>query len=442
MAILNFSQVGTKLTQQTTFVNDTGPVFHNDGSGGGYWTPGSGHTTSTSSSVPFNLMTGQRVWSVTAYFNSKLRPPILAPLSFSYTKSKNSSYMYKSVRTFPLSVTSGPGTPGYENASSVETQSMPIPMIPNTVNSLVSQAQAKATQNVLDRLKDSSINAAQAVAERHQTMGLIASTATRVAKAVGSLKKGNFAKAARDLGVTPKKRAGRRFSRDYAIDQGKAVGNAWLELQYGWKPLLSDVYGATEALAKARNPSGNQNTLFKKATGRGKRKESPNIRTDVPISPGVGYNYSIAAGYCEVQCKIGITYAITSPVVSDLKSLGITNPALLAWELLPFSFVADWFVPIGNYIGSLDATLGLTFKNGYRTTVTRYVSNSTTSYNYTTTAGTKLYYGFGTQEVENVTVTRSVLDGFPSAPFPSFKNPLSQSHVASAMALILQNFKR
>jgi len=321
---------------------------------------------------------------------------------------------------------------------------MPLPGIPNTVSSLVSQAQAKATQNVLEALKDSSFNAAQAVAERKQTMDLVASTATRIAKAAGQLKKGNFAKAARDLGVTPKKRAGRRFVRDYALDQGKAVGNAWLELQYGWKPLLGDVYGATEALAKANNSSGNQNmnTTFKKVTGRSKRKEAPSIRTNTPISPGVGYNYTVATGMCEVQCKIGITYAITSPAVTNLAKLGITNPLLLAWELLPYSFVVDWFLPIGDYLGAQDATLGLTFKFGYRTTVRKYISNSTKSWSYTTTAGTKQYYGFVTQEIENIQIDRSTLDAFPSAPFPRFKNPLSQSHVASAMALLLQTFKR
>lgn len=35
------------------------------------------------------------------------------------------------------------------------------------------------------------------------------------------------------------------------------------------------------------------------------------------------------------------------------------NPASLAWEVVPFSFVVDWAIPIGDYLGSLDALKGV-----------------------------------------------------------------------------------
>jgi hypothetical protein len=436
--------MGEKIVDQTTFVTDTSPVFVTPGGGApGYWIPGTGHSVNTRTSSPFKILNGSRSSSTTPGFNSKLRPPILKPLSFQFSQSKNQAYSISSVDTFPTSASTGPGTNGYEKRTTITTQSFGYPLIPNTIDSFRSKVQDKATQNALEQIKASSINAAQAVAERKQTMGLIASTATRCAQAYGSLKKGNFAKAARDLGVTPKKRAGRRFNSDYAVDQGKAVGNAWLELQYGWKPLLSDVYGATEAIAKANNPSGNQNKIFKKVTGRSTRKVEPFIKTNYPIGSGdIGYSYSVATGICMVSCRVGITYTKTSPAVSNLASLGITNPALLAWELLPYSFVADWFFPIGDYLGGLDATLGMAFESGYITTYEKYYSHVFEDHSYKTSSGYKMYYGYSTQDNENITVTRSTLGSFPSVPLPRFKNPISNSHVASAMALLLQNFKR
>jgi hypothetical protein len=43
-----------------------------------------------------------------------------------------------------------------------------------------------------------------------------------------------------------------------------------------------------------------------------------------------------------------------SDVLDTQRTLGLYDPAGLAWELLPFSFVADWFVPIGNYLENLN----------------------------------------------------------------------------------------
>jgi hypothetical protein len=34
------------------------------------------------------------------------------------------------------------------------------------------------------------------------------------------------------------------------------------------------------------------------------------------------------------------------------RSLGLVNPAEIAWEVVPYSFVVDWFLPIGSYISA------------------------------------------------------------------------------------------
>jgi hypothetical protein len=54
-----------------------------------------------------------------------------------------------------------------------------------------------------------------------------------------------------------------------------------------------------------------------------------------------------------------------------LNQTGFTNPINLLWELLPFSFVADWFLPIGNYLEALTAWNGLEFLDGYQVQFTR-----------------------------------------------------------------------
>jgi hypothetical protein len=34
------------------------------------------------------------------------------------------------------------------------------------------------------------------------------------------------------------------------------------------------------------------------------------------------------------------------------RSLGLVNPLEIAWEVVPYSFVVDWFLPVGSYIAA------------------------------------------------------------------------------------------
>lgn len=44
---------------------------------------------------------------------------------------------------------------------------------------------------------------------------------------------------------------------------------------------------------------------------------------------------------------------------------GLLNPLSVAWELMPLSFVADWFLPIGSYLSGFDANLRFDVTSGY-----------------------------------------------------------------------------
>lgn len=298
----------------------------------------------------------------------------------------------------------------------------------------------RATENLLSNLKDMKINAAQATAERKQTCNTVASAAKAIAGCIGGLKSGNFSKAARSLGMEPPKRAGRRFNRDFPSDPQRAVANGWLSLQYGWKPLVSDAYGAAEALAKANLNGENRNFTLHTASGRGTKVWDEKWSDSISIPNGTrGFDVVQRHLKASIRSKVSVTYKVSSPLVADLASLGITNPALLAWELVPYSFVVDWFLPLGNWLGSLDSTLGLTFVSGYSSVKTNYYSTSSwiTSLTWTNQSGNYHFRKNDTFRGEDRCI-RQILTDFPRAPFPKLKNPLSTSHVASAMALLKQ----
>lgn len=305
-----------------------------------------------------------------------------------------------------------------------------------------SSVETDCDQAMLRKIKDSSVNLAQAFAERKQTANLLASSAIRIAKSARALRKGNVTGALNTLGFSPsqnqlRKLRIRQFKSGSVRSQkynSQALANNWLEIQYGWKPLLSDVYGSAELLAKSLD-----------------RPETKTVH--ISISKVKCKVETIYYGFSDClvvtrdlrtlsTCKKSITYSITSQGSRVLAEVGISNPVLLAWELVPFSFVVDWFLPIGNYLSTIDATAGCSFVRGTRSTrwscdnLFTGIGRQNNGAN-----GNWTYSGYGSGKYESAIVTRSALSSFPSSNVPSLKNPFSLTHVANALALLKSVFR-
>lgn len=289
----------------------------------------------------------------------------------------------------------------------------------------------RATNKILLKVKDQKINLAQAFHEREQTVRMITTNVVRISKALSALRKGDFVKAANALGLKLKGLRSTSFGRRFRKDQSQALAQGWLELQYGWKPLLNDIYGGAEAIATARY---------------GSPKETSKTRTTASHSTMRKWSDSMA-NYVELKettCQISYVCQYSNanePVTRSLAQLGITNPILIAWELMPWSFVIDWFVPIGGWISTFDATQGLQFKRGCKTVFEKATTLQTTTYNGAL-IGTARHKGCVISSAEQIAVERTVLSTFPSVVFPPFKDPTSLLHLANAMALLRTNLPR
>lgn len=272
-------------------------------------------------------------------------------------------------------------------------------------------------------LKAQDVNYAQSFAERGQTARLVASSATKFARGLSQLRKGNIEGFAESLGFAYSKK--RKF---------KGIQEAWLETQYGWKPLLSDVHGIAKDLFEKDKASPNRYRV----TVRGSAN-------DASIKQLVNQVHSIGGDmrYDATQTlnrgsRCRLDYYQSNPMLGTLSSMGLTNPAELAWELLPWSFVADWFLPIGNYLSSWDADLGYSFCGGsvtdrYEWRVQNHrvyraaVSCALNGVSYWESTGHDLY---------RKKVERRVYSSSPMPRFPGFKNPFSLVHAANAIALL------
>lgn len=113
------------------------------------------------------------------------------------------------------------------------------------------------------------------------------------------------------------------------------IATIWMSYRYGVMPLY---YALHDAL-KTFNEGLNEPRYVKV---RGTSKESVNGNYYE------GENLVIQTG--SIVSRVSIAAKVTPDIAS---SLGLDNPALIAWELVPLSFVFDWFINVGDYLTGL-----------------------------------------------------------------------------------------
>lgn len=304
---------------------------------------------------------------------------------------------------------------------------------PRSLADCIAEAKNIAKLKLLARLKDSKFNGVQAYAEAGQLQKLIGTNANLIANVLITLRRGNLKAAAEMLGLQVSKRAHTRYSKSLRKGShpehiSNVLANGILQVQYGIRPLLSDIVGAAELLAQKKS-------LEVVNTVRVRHNFCYEFERSNKQNLGLSTSRSIGRASRNIAVEYGVNYGKGSEVVHTLAQLGVTNPLLIAWELMPWSFVIDWFVPIGNYISSLDATFGLDFRNGYVSTKSMTIDHYETQVSPGTYAGYDIGYAVNHSESEQF--TREILGSFPTASLPHFKNPFSWEHALNGIALLV-----
>jgi hypothetical protein len=296
----------------------------------------------------------------------------------------------------------------------------------------LSEAYIKARAQLAGKVNAMSFNAGQAFAERRQTASLLTNTAYRIVSAARALRHGRLGEFQKALSTTVHPN---QWDRTLKTPASKRIATHWLEYQYGWKPLLQDAYGAAELLSRH-----SQEAYVTSSRGVGSAKAVNVYKRTVDL----GSDRSVSVS---TTCKLGVTYRLDNPSRAGLAQTGLSNPALLAWELLPYSFVVDWFLPVGNYLEALDAFSGFTFVGGYQVYFTSIIGNENwngSQRSYVSNGWCKTLTNSGSAVYNEYLLNRSVLTGFPPVGPLSFRNPLGgdpASRVATAISLLRVLFK-
>lgn len=279
--------------------------------------------------------------------------------------------------------------------------------------------EGRAVSRALLKLKHQQVNLAVAFAERKQTIDMFKKHAKSIAHQVRTYK-----------GKNPKKWG------QVLLGNGKNTPNDWLELQYGWKPLISDISGACQALSDLQ--SGN-NPYLARVKGIAGSDSQNNWRKVTNRSAFYGFDVTDKWKH---YCKVSLYYKLRNPQLAAFASLGLTNPFELAWEKLKYSFVIDWFLPVGNWLSTLDADFGWDFHSGTSTKFSTGGSSSVYRNTGLATGAVKCEYFGPSYKATGFNMTRTVYASAPWGGIPRFKNPLSGLHVANAVALLAQAFRR
>jgi hypothetical protein len=137
------------------------------------------------------------------------------------------------------------------------------------------------------------------------------------------------------------------------------IGSAWLEQSFGWNPLLNDVSNAVKAYQRIVKPV----QTLKLSAGASKTYDITKVR-ESQYWPGFVAQYDSGANFLTVSSwflenvKVRYKGAVISRVNApswqndDLFGFEPQNFIPAAWELLPWSFLADYFTNIGDILDS------------------------------------------------------------------------------------------
>lgn len=263
-----------------------------------------------------------------------------------------------------------------------------------------------------ERLRDSNNRASMgsAIGTAKQTAHEMANNASNVLYSYRSLRRGNFALAAKHLGIDAR-----------SLLTGKSFANAWLQWIYGAKPVLQDIHDQANLIHGINRGEG---FTF---TASSKRHVSYTSSADPTSTFREEWS-------CEGGVKVAYKARITNSYLDSLDTSGVLNPLSVAWDLVPYSFIVDWFIPVGNVLESLTATAGLEFASGYISSKEDWVFKSTLQ--HWGAPGTYDIKDNGSMGVAVMVNHRRTLSDFALPHLYANTNPFSSIHIANAVALI------
>lgn len=276
----------------------------------------------------------------------------------------------------------------------------------------------KALSDINDKVRGQ-LDLAVDVSEWKQTRDMI--------KKMDSVE-GAFDELGRLIGGATRKGIGKRELAEILFKrQLKALGGIWLTWQYGVRPLLGTIHDLGKELVQTRIPEILQ--VSEKSYSAVEAIKLSQLYAGDPLETAKvnGIN----------GCYISMRFQEPANAW-DAARYSSLNPASLAWELLPLSFVVDWIYDIGGMLRNLETAIlyGSRFVDGYYTTLRALQGNHLSDLRMASSGGgTSFIKRRAFSEMKLVEFDRVRLVSYPGPRLPTFRVNLGAERMLSLAAL-------
>lgn len=291
-----------------------------------------------------------------------------------------------------------------------------------TNSAIMTNLMNQAKTECLIKAKDQKFDVSESLTGMKQTVVLLAERTEQLLRSFNAVRKGNIPAALGALGLRPVQL--KRF-------RGKDAASIWLELQYGWLPLVSDIYDAFNTVRDLIAPAGPAKDQFTVV----RRLTTPLFLAD-PFYDTPSWVSAVLKSEAQGWVEVRYRFRINDPTAHLLSSLELLNPAYVAWVATPYSFVLDWLLPVSTVLQAMSAHIGLQFTDGYTSSLTWGKQSCQASTRNTGFYIKMLEVGSTTATAERLNMRRVALSDFPLASL-YFRFPFhSNTRIANAIALV------
>lgn len=235
-----------------------------------------------------------------------------------------------------------------------------------------------------------------------------------------------------------------------AASFAKASANAWLEYRYGWKPLILDGEAIIDEVHKKRDRCQRRRLVVRK--GCSGEISSSGSSPAALVYEGLATQVSWTATR-KWRSGAGIMYEVVNSTPSEqlasfLGSRARDLPSTV-WELIPLSFVVDWFSNVGSWLQAVMPDPNINVLGHWSSVVETYEVSSYGSCATPVPPPVQYYSGsLGSQTEKTVSYVRDCSSPVPQSPAWRI-TPLSKLRQIDAVSLLvnplisgLTNFSR
>lgn len=239
-----------------------------------------------------------------------------------------------------------------------------------------------------------------ALAEIQKSSVMISKRLTQLHDFGEALQKRDFGGVVRALGFAQnsRMRVGRRTHRMLREEQTirlktvwdrqalrpRSFANNYLELVFGWAPIVSDIGNALVVLSRP----------FPSYPVKGYEERVDNWVTNSFMIWNVRPE-STTVYTSKAKLLLQTTVRVDSPNVTLANELGLVNLAQVAWQVTPYSFLIDSMIPVAKYLGAYTDWAGLRLEDPFQTRVFESESKRVDNYWGMAGRGIETYNAWG-----------------------------------------------